>query len=241
MPLFSTLDLLALSWFVCTWAAYAATLAWTERRKRGLNMEMNRYRDIWMFQMLARDMRMVDTQIVSSLQNGTAFFASTSLIAVGGALTVMRSTEDILQVMAALPFGVRSTAMQWEAKTMGLAIIFVYAFFKFAWSYRLFNYVAIMVGATPPAKDKDMPEAKDHAERLGRLCALAGKHFNRGQRAFFFALGYLGWFISPWLLMVTSVAVAVILWRRQFAADSRHALFGGAEPASGEVHQHRDR
>ena len=178
---------------------------------------------------------------MSSLQNGTAFFASTSLIAVGGALTLMRSTEDILQVMAALPFGVRSSAEQWEAKTMGLAIIFVYAFFKFAWSYRLFNYVAIMVGATPPAKDKDTPEAKDHAERLGRLCALAGKHFNRGQRAFFFALGYLGWFISPWLLMVTSVAVAVILWRRQFAADSRHALFGSAGPPSGEIHQHRDR
>ena len=100
---------------------------------------------------------------------------------------------------------------------MGLAIIFVYAFFKFGWSYRLYNYVAIMVGATPPAKDKDTPEAKAHAERVGRLCEVAGRHFNRGQRAFFFALGYLGWFISPWLLMVTSVAVAVVLWRRQFA------------------------
>jgi uncharacterized membrane protein len=26
----------------------------------------------------------------------------------------------------------------------------------------------------------------------------AGRHFNRGQRAFFFALGYLGWFVRPW-------------------------------------------
>ena len=53
---------------------------------------------------------------------------------------------------------------------------------------------------------------------------MAGRHFNRGQRAFFFALGYLGWFISPWLLMASSVIVAAILWRRQFASDSRHAL-----------------
>ena len=58
MPLFSTLDLFALSWFIFAWAAYAFTLAWTERRKHGLNSEMNRYRDIWMFQMLGRDMRM---------------------------------------------------------------------------------------------------------------------------------------------------------------------------------------
>jgi uncharacterized membrane protein len=224
MPLFSTLDLVALAWFVGAWAAYSATLSLTERRRRGLNSEMNIYRDVWTVQMLGRDMRMVDAQIVAALQNGTAFFASTSLIAVGGALTLLRSSDVVLEVVAALPFGVKMTPVQWEAKTLGLAIIFVYAFFKFGWAYRLYNYVAILVGAAPPAKDKDTREAKAHAERLGRLCGVAGQHFNRGQRAFFFALGYLGWFISPWLLMVTSVAVAVVLWRRQFASDSRRAL-----------------
>lgn len=224
MPLFSTIDLVALAWFLGVWAAYAATLAATERRRRGLNSEMHRYRDVWMSQMLAREMRMVDAQIVAALQNGTAFFASTSLIAVGGALTLVRSGNEILQVMALLPLGIQSTAVQWEAKTIGLAIIFVYAFFKFAWSYRLYNYVAIMVGATPPAKEKDTPEAKAHAERVGGLCEVAGRHFNHGQRAFFFALGYLGWFLSPWLLIVSSVAVAIVLWRRQFASDSRRAV-----------------
>ena len=37
----------------------------------------------------------------------------------------------------------------WELKSIGLAVIFVYAFFKFAWSYRLFNYMAIVVGSVP--------------------------------------------------------------------------------------------
>jgi uncharacterized membrane protein len=226
MTLFTTLDLIALAWFLGAWAIYSMTLAWRERHKLGLNSEMNRYRDVWMLQMLGRDMRMVDAQIVAALQNGTAFFASTSLIAIGGALTILRSTSEIGEVIAALPFGINSTPVQWEAKSVGLAVIFVYAFFKFAWSYRLFNYVAIMVGATPPAKDKELPEAIAHAERVGRLCEVAGRHFNRGQRAFFFALGYLGWFLSPWLLMLTSVAVAFILWRRQFGPDSRYALTG---------------
>jgi uncharacterized membrane protein len=224
MRLFSVLDLVALTWFVAVWVIYATALSRSERRKRGLNAEMDRYRDAWMAQMLARDMRMVDGQIVAALQNGTAFFASTSLIAVGGALTLLRSSEEILQVIAALPFGIRMTAVQWEAKTIGLAIIFVYAFFKFAWSYRLFNYVAIMLGATPPAVEKNTPEAKAHTERVARLCEVAGRHFNRGQRAFFFALAYLGWFISPWLLMATSIAVAGVIWRRQFASDSRRAV-----------------
>ena len=75
MPLFSTIDLVALAWFVGAWAIYSATLSLTEKRRQGLNSEMNRYRDVWMFQMLARDMRMVDAQIVAALQNGTAFFA----------------------------------------------------------------------------------------------------------------------------------------------------------------------
>jgi uncharacterized membrane protein len=225
-PLFSVLDLAALAWFVGAWTLYSFTLSSTEQRREGLNSEMHKYRDIWMSQMLARDMRMVDAQIVAALQNGTAFFASTSLIAIGGALTLLRSTDEILQVIAALPFGIQSTAVQWEAKTIGLAIIFVYAFFKFAWAYRLYNYVAILVGATPPATDKDLPEAKAHAERVGRLCEVAGRHFNHGQRAFFFALGDLGWFVSPWLLMVTSIGVAVVLWRRQFASDSRRAMLG---------------
>jgi uncharacterized membrane protein len=227
MPLFSLLDLLALVFFLFAWGAYTVTLVWTERRKRGLNSEMDRYRELWMTELLGREMRMVDAQIVAALQNGTAFFASTSLIAVGGALTLLRSSPEILDVVAALPFGTKSTAVQWEAKSIGLAVIFVYAFFKFAWSYRLYNYMAIMVGAAPPAEHKDAAESKAHALRLARLCEVAGRHFNRGQRAFFFALGYLGWFISPWLLIATSVAVAIVLWRRQFASDSRNALLGG--------------
>ena len=53
---------------------------------------MNVYRDEWMERLLARDMRMVDAQVTAALQNGTAFFASTSLIAVGGTLTLLRSS-----------------------------------------------------------------------------------------------------------------------------------------------------
>jgi uncharacterized membrane protein len=226
MPLFSTLDLLALAFFASAWAAYSLLLVFVEGRKRGLNNEMDRYRELWMTEMLQREMRMVDAQIVAALQNGTAFFASTSLIAVGGALTLLRSTPEILDVVASLPLGARSTAVQWEAKSVGLAVIFVYAFFKFAWSYRLYNYMAIMVGAMPSADHKDAAEGKAHAIRLARLCEVAGRHFNRGQRAFFFALGYLGFFISPWLLIATSIAVTIIIWRRQFASDSRRALLG---------------
>jgi uncharacterized membrane protein len=226
MSLFTPLDVIALAWFVGAWIAYALMIERTPHGRRGLNAIMNDYREIWMRQMLARDMRMVDMQIMAALQNGTAFFASTSLIAIGGALTLLRSTDPMLDVLAMLPLGTTSSRVLWEAKSIGLAVILVYAFFKFAWSYRLFNYVAIMLGATPFASEKDTPEAQAHALRTAKLFETAGRHFNRGQRAFFLALGYLGWFVSPLVFIVTTAGVIVVMWRRQVASDSRRAVTG---------------
>ena len=198
----------------------------TPRGKLGLNGLMHRYRGLWMERMLARDTRMMDGQVITALQNGTAFFASTSLIALGGALTLFHSTADMLAIVAALPFGVPVTPIQWELKVVGLMIIFVYAFFKFAWAYRLYNYVAIMVGAAPPAAERDNPEAKAHADATAIMITDAGRHFNRGQRAFFFALGYLGWFLGPLPLIATTAAILAVMWRRQFASASRAAVHG---------------
>ena len=71
---------------------------------------------------------------------------------------------------------------------------------------------------------RDAPETEAHVIRTSRLFEAAGRHFNRGQRAFFFALGYLGWFISPWILFVTTGAVVIVTWRRQFASTAWSAM-----------------
>ena len=228
MPAVTLPDLLALAWFLGVWIAYSLLLERTAKGRRSLNALMNAYRDEWMERMLERDMRMVDAQVTAALQNGTAFFASTALIAVGGTLTLLRSTERILTLVSALPFGVVPSPELWELKMMGLAVIFVYTFFKFAWSYRLFNYFAIMVGAAPPPAEKDTAEAQAFAHRAARLCADAGRHFNRGQRAFFFALGYLGWFLGPLPFALTTTGVVIVMWRRQFASDARKAFEAGS-------------
>ena len=65
---------------------------WGRRRHGGLNARMHRYREMWMRRALCRETRMVDMQIIAALQNGTAFFASTTLLAIGGSLTLLRAT-----------------------------------------------------------------------------------------------------------------------------------------------------
>jgi uncharacterized membrane protein len=221
---FSTLDLVALAWFIVAWTGYAIHVEYMPKSRPSLNAAMNAYREVWMRRMLDRDARMVDMQVMAALQNGTAFFASTSLFAIGGALTILRSTDEVLNVVASLPIGIPTTRILWEMKTIGLAVIFVYAFFKFAWSYRLFNYVSILLGAMPPQRDRDTPAADAHIKRTAHLFAAAGRHFNHGQRAFFFALGYLGWFVSPYLFVATTGAVVFVMWFRQFKSDARRAM-----------------
>jgi uncharacterized membrane protein len=76
------------------------------------------------------------------------------------------------------------------------------------------------------AAEKDSPEAQALAHCTTAVITDAGRHFNRGQRAFFFALGYLGWFIGPLPLIATTAGIVVVMWRRQFASESSQALRG---------------
>jgi uncharacterized membrane protein len=224
MMALTTPDLAAFAWFLVAWLGYSYVIERTAKGRSSLNTLMNSYRGDWMERLLARDIRIVDSQVTAALQNGTAFFASTSLIAVGGSLSLLRSTEQILPLVSLLPFEAKPSPDLWQLKMLGLTIIFVYAFFKFAWSYRLFNYFAIMVGAAPSPAEKDTEDARVFVHRASHLCADAGRHFNRGQRAFFFALGYLGWFLGPIPLALSTAGILFVMWRRQFGSETRRAF-----------------
>ena len=228
---FSWLDYVALAFFVAAWLTYHFGVEVFGHRGKSLNGRMDAYRRAWIDQMLARDNRMVDASIMVSLQNGSAFIASTSLLAVGGVLALFRSAEDVMTLFAEMPFGLATTRLAWEVKVMGLGMVFVYAFFKFAWANRIFNYAAILIGAVPPVGRKDAPETLVAARRAVAMNIEGGRHFNRGQRAFFFALAYLGWFVSPYVFAVATAAALVVMWRRQFASDARRVLLEGEPPS----------
>jgi uncharacterized membrane protein len=217
----SNIDLLAFGWFVLAWAVHALVVERSDWRTRSLNYRMDLARREWMHQMMSREVRIVDTQIMASLHQGTAFFASTSLFAIGGALALLRSTDEVMDIFRALPFAVQSTRTVWEVKVVGLLVTFVYAFFKFAWSYRLFNYLVIQMGAAPGAKESKTRAAKEAVERLARMSTVAGRHFNRGQRAIFFALAYLGWFVNGYVFAIATAAVLFVILMRQFGPTAR--------------------
>jgi uncharacterized membrane protein len=150
-------DITAIGFFIIEWLVYAATLEHSAYGRDSLSARMNRYREVWVRRLLDREARMVDMQIMASLQNGTAFFASTSLLALGGALALLHATNDAISILGKLPIDLSPSPALWELKCVGLVLICVYAFFKFAWAYRLFNYVAILFGGRSATRRRPKP------------------------------------------------------------------------------------
>src|SRR3981081_2427346 len=120
-----SVDIIAVGFFIIEWTVYAVTLEHTAYGRDSLSARMNVYREVWIRRLLDRETRRVDTQIMASRQNGTAFFASTSLLAVGGGLALLRSTKEALAVLGELPIDLSPTPALWEIKCVGLILIFV--------------------------------------------------------------------------------------------------------------------
>ncbi|MBS9720479.1 DUF599 family protein [Tianweitania sp. BSSL-BM11] len=222
----TTFDIAALLFFILLWAFYAAAVGGHVFSRPSLTVAMNKQRRQWIETMAKRELRMIDTSILSGLQTGTGFFASTSLFALGGCVALIGQSQQVLAVLNDIPFIHQPERGVFEIKTVGLSCLFAYSFFKFAWSYRLFNYCSILIGAVPPVADADLaPRAFNAAiERAARMNILAGKHFNAGLLGIFFSIGYLGWFIGPVIFASSSVLVVIVLLRRQFFSKARQTV-----------------
>jgi uncharacterized membrane protein len=102
--------------------------------------------------------------------------------------------------------------------------IFVYAFFKFAWAFRLTHYTAIMIGATPLSESPDRVAAYHHADLAAEINGLAAKHSNNGLRSFYYAAAALAWFFGPVPFLVATALIVGILVRRDFYSQARAIL-----------------
>lgn len=224
---FTALDYVAIVWFVTVWASYAWVNDVSRWGYQGLSRIMNNHRASWMHQAARREVRIVDTQILASLQNGTAFFASTSLLALGGSFTLLSRVDQLVQLFRDLPISAAVSVEQVEIKILILCAIYGYSFFQFGWAYRLFNYTSILLGSVPSVSHRSTPEELDHAQdvaqRPAAMQVVAGRHFNWGLRALFFSIGYLGFFVSAWMFMITTTFIAVVMYRRQYYSAAKRA------------------
>ncbi len=212
--------------FVLIAAGFSWLVDHSPLKTRTLSHAMDAHRQAWMVEMARRDIRITDSQIISGLQNGIAFFASTALLGIGAGFTLLTALDSVMAAVQDIPALARGTRTQWEVMSLGLLIIYAYAFFKFGWAYRLINYAAILFGATPQCRPGETPDAAmlRAAERAGQMNVVAGRQFNRGLRALFLSIGYLAWIAGPVAQIGMTLIVALILSYRQFASPALAVL-----------------
>jgi uncharacterized membrane protein len=208
------LDLAVPFWLLVCWVGYTL-YADGEKRRASLMNNMHAWRRVWMRSMLERDNRMVDVQIIGNLMRSVSFFASTSMFVIAGLMAVLGARDQAMAVLAEIPFAVESPVLLWDLKVLLLIVVFVYSFFKFTWAYRHYNYCLILVGAVGAAKS-GAPLDLEVADRAARIATSTARHFNHGVRAYYFGLATLSWFVHPWLFLVLTLWVVLVLYRREF-------------------------
>jgi uncharacterized membrane protein len=223
-------DWLALALFFGGWVGYARWARRRADRTPSILATTNQWRRRWMLQATWRDNRIVDAAVTQSLSASPSFFASTSILIIGGLLAALGSGKASGLVQE-IPFAARTTVQVFELKLVLLTAIFVHAFFRFTWSLRQYSFGAIMVGAAPEAKQfaADDPQRALFADRAGRVMGLAAETFNDGLRTYYMSFAAVAWFFSAWAFMAATAAVLVVLYRREFHSEVLAALRVGLE------------
>jgi uncharacterized membrane protein len=217
------IDLLALVWFLACAVGYT-WFADYRRAAVGLMGATARHRLAWMERMVERENRIDDTTLVGTMSGSVSFFAQTSIFILGGLIAMLGAQDRVREVIAEVPFASPTSSTLWEVKIALLIVIFCFAFFKFTWSLRQFNYLVVLIGAAPLHIRIGARDAVPVAHRAARMSDLAVNHFNVGIRAYYFGLAALAWFVNPWLLMAASAWTVLVLWRREFRSHTLAAL-----------------
>jgi uncharacterized membrane protein len=221
MSILSMLDWYALSWFLICWAGYTLFANRQSKKQASLSTMLTELRGMWMGAMIKRDMRIADATALGILQRTVTFFASTTIFILAGLLAVLGASDKAIQLAKSLPFISEHSQAAWEIKIILLIWMYVYAFFKFSWSVRQYNFSLVMLGAAPERDDKN---CKNFIIQSNRLLTSANNSFNFGLRAYTFSMAILAWLVHPYLFMLCSTWVVAVLYRREFNSRTLAAM-----------------
>jgi uncharacterized membrane protein len=222
-PDLTVLDAVALGVFVAIWLTYNTVFDGRLLRENSINAKMVAVREAWMRQLLQRDNRIVDATLIGHSIRSATFFASTTILVIAGLIGIIGSADAVHHAIANLSVFLRSASQAlFEFKIFMLISIFVYAFFKFTWAIRQFNYFSAIIGSAPDAAEGPVDGAL--AGRMAMILSHAVWQLNAGIRAYYFGLAALGWFVHPLFFIITTVLMTSVLVRRQLASPTSRGI-----------------
>jgi uncharacterized membrane protein len=213
------LDLAMLGFMVAAWVLSGWVSEHPPRTLPSVSFAMEEYRRDWMRIFVTRQPRIFDATLIDSLRQGTAFFASACMIAIGGGVAVIGNAAAVQRLTDELPIGAGPDV---ALKMLPVIGFLANALLKFVWAHRLFGYCSILMAAVP--NDPADPQAFHRAGQAAEINITAAKSFNRGLRSIYYALAALGWLLGPWGLLTGTALATGILIRREFASQSRKVI-----------------
>ena len=213
--------LLVISWLACSWL-----IEHPPARRPSVSVLMARYRRHWMKHFVTRQPRIFDSSIIGSLRQSTAFFASTSMIAIGGIFALLGNPDRVRGVADDLSVGGDAPTIVWEAKLLLILAFAANAFLKFVWSNRLFGYCSVMMGAVP---NDESTIAYTRAAKAAEINILAARSYNRGLRSVYFGIGSTAWLLGSIPLLIAVVITISVILRREFTSQSREVLLASED------------
>jgi len=213
------LDLAMLGLLVIAWLGSGWFSEHPPRALPSVSSLMEEYRRDWMRTFVTRQPRIFDATLIDSLRQGTAFFASACMIAIGGGVAVIGNAAAVQRLADELPI---SGGPDVAVKMLPVIGFLANALLKFVWAHRLFGYCSILMAAVP--NDPGDPLAFHRAGQAAEINITAAKSFNRGLRSIYYALAALGWLLGPWGLLAGAALATGILLRREFASHSRRVI-----------------
>jgi uncharacterized membrane protein len=220
------LDIAALVVFAVAWLFYQPLLAVFGQRRGGvLNTDMTVIRGAWMRNMVGREVRLMDGQLLGHALNSASFFASSNLLLIAAAAGALFGGESTFRSVSALQVIQTSSRMLFEIQLALVLLTLARGLLDFIWSIRQLNYCIAAIGAVP--ENLDAEKSKPFGDVVARLLNPALSSFNAGVRGYYFALAAATWLFGPWAFMgATLGAVALLLWRqrRSRAAAAIHDL-----------------
>jgi len=221
MALLPWTDWAAVLVFFGAWVGYA----WIARRLAQSHASIlattNRIRREWMLQATYREVRVVDGVVIQNLSTSPSFFASTTILIIGGLLAVLSTSDKATELAREIPFVARTSSLVFDLKVVLMLVIFIYAFFRFTWSMRQYTFGALLVASAPEAEQfaRQGLSREAFADRAGRIVGMAAEAFNDGLRAYYLAFAAVGWFFSPLIFLLVTGIVIYILYQREFHSD----------------------
>lgn len=193
---------------------------------------MAAYRREWMVQFVHRSPRIFDSQIVSNLRQGTAFFASASMIAIGGGFALLGNADQLRGVAADLTESADPVVV-FEIKLMVMLLFAANAFLKFVWSHRLFGYTSVLMAAVP--EDVSDPVTMPRAQKAAEINVTGARSYNRGLRSVYFGIASAAWLGGALPLTLATIVTLAVVLRREFASVSRAVLLEPTDRTTGQT------